>query len=461
MTAATDPTRRALLRMGLAAVGLGLAPGLVAACGSGRSGAPSSSSASTSTSPLPPAPSPANVTTVASAEQAGALVLWLANQAARDGSFGIAGAIFDNVSGRILQLIPNRVMQRLRPEVATTDGETFTHDPTAHSERQLVSWYYANRTQLNLPEPSQLTVVTSLDPCAMCTGALLTVGFNVAVVAPDTFSGINYTQDGQFADLPVNLRAAALRTFGYYAVTGGRRYQGAATVPFAATELTQGTFNGCESTYQISATSVRQSRKDSGTDPASLKDPTTTTGGRPVVDAYRKLYPQAYELKLSSPGKPDAALRKVLTQVRDATPGATNAVAFVDPFGNVVLVAADAPQVSPIATGFMTVAQGYSTTRFDLMNDRATTGLAKATLTSPKYGTFVFLNAPDPYSATTILDLGGYGSTVESAPPKPGNFQYFDPPRSGTVAQLMQVISALPPLYSQLIKISPQQVTGG
>jgi cytosine deaminase len=398
---------------------------------------------------------------LADAEQAGALVLWLANQAARDGSFGIAGAMFDNASGRVLQMIPNRVMERLRPEVATTDGETFTHDPTAHGERQLVSWYYANRGALALPEASQLTVVTSLDPCVMCTGALVTAGFNVGVVAPDTFSGINYTQTGEFADLPTNVRAAVLRTFGYYAVAGGRGYQGAATVPFAATQLSQDTFNGCEDTYQISATEVRQSRKDSGTDPAALKDPTTTTGGRAVLTAYRKMYPQAFELRLPSADKPDAALRQVLTQVRDGTPGATNAVAFVDPFGNVVLVMADTAQVSPVATAFMNVAQTYSTTRFELMNDRDTNGVAKATLTSPKYGTFVFLNAPDPGTAGSLLDLGGYGSTVESAPPKPGNFQYFDPPLTGTMAALEREIAALPPLYSQLIKISPQQVTGG
>ena len=359
-----------------------------------------------------------------------------------------------------------------------------------------------------LPEPSQLTVTTSLDPCVMCTGALLTAGFNVGVVAPDTFSGINYTQDGQFADLPPNLREGALGTFGYYAVADGRRFQGATTVPFADSELTQGTFDGCENTYQISATAVRQSRKDSGTDPAALKDPTTTTGAKPVLAAvalmeadddpyvphtmtlmggpigeharpeiqtitmhpgatnpvlaaYRKVYPQAFELRLPSPGKPDAELRKVLTQVRDDTPGATNSVAFVDSFGNVVLVAADTPEVNPIATAFMNVTQAYATTRFDLMDDRATNAVAKATLTSPKYGTFVFLNAPDPYPASTLVDLGGYGSTVESAPPNPGNFQYFDPPRRGSITALAQVIAALPPLYSQLVKISPQQVAAG
>ncbi len=460
MTAPNDPTRRALLRLGLATAGVGLAPGLLSACGRSGSTAPASSS-SPPTSPLPPAPSPANTATLSSAEEAGSLVLWSANQAARDGSFGIAGAMFDNASGHVLQLIPNQVMARLRSDVAASDGETFTHDPTAHGERQLVSWYYANREAMTLPEPSKLTVTTSLDPCAMCTGALLTAGFNVGVVAPDTFSGINYTQDGQFADLPPNLRASALGTFGYYAVAGGRRFQGAATVPFAGTELTQGTFDGCENTYQISATAVRQSRKDSGTDPAALKDPTTTTGAKPVLTAYRKLYPQAFELRLPTPGRPDAELRRVLTQVRDATPGATNSVAFADPFGNVVLVAADTPELNPIATAFMNVTQSYSTTRFELMNDRATNAVAKATLTSPKYGTFVFLNAPDPYPASTLVDLGSYGSTVESAPPNPGNFQYFDPPRRGSIAALKQVIAVLPPLYSQLIKISPQQVAGG
>ena len=62
---------------------------------------------------------------------------------------------------------------------------------------------------LGLPKPSELTVVTSLDPCAQCAGSLLAAGFNVGVVAFDDPSGINYTFDCTYPDLPPDLRALA------------------------------------------------------------------------------------------------------------------------------------------------------------------------------------------------------------------------------------------------------------
>jgi cytosine deaminase len=81
----------------------------------------------------------------------------------------------------------------------------------------LVSWYYANKTSLSLPEPKELTVVTTLDPCAMCAGTLLTAGFNVAVVAIDDLAGINYNKSFLFKDLPSNLQNLAKSKFDYYA----------------------------------------------------------------------------------------------------------------------------------------------------------------------------------------------------------------------------------------------------
>lgn len=197
-----------------------------------------------------------------------------------------------------------------------------------------------------------------------------------------------------------------------------------------------------------------------GNDPAGLQDPTLTAAADPVVAAYRAQYPGAFAFKLANFRQPDAALKALLEQVRAATPNATNAVAYVDPFGNLVSAFADSPSVSPAATAFMNVAQSYSTTRFNLVNDPATAQIAQQTLTSPKFGTFVWLDCPVPDSTTTIEDLGAYGSTVESGLPQtqPSNFQYYNPPATGTIEQLRQVIANLPPLYSQLVKIDPQQV---
>ena len=303
--------------------------------------------------------------------------------------------------------MPNRVVAQVNSETAGIAGETFTNDPTAHGERQLVYWYLANRDNLGLPDAADLTVVTSLDPCVMCTGALLTAGLNAATVGRDTFSGINFNNTGSFASLPSG--------------------------------------------------PVRNTRKNTGTDPSQLRDPASDSGAAAVIEAYQKVYPDAFAVRIANFRSPDQRVRAVLEDLVAGTPGATNAVAFIDPFGNLVLASADSSD-NPAAPAFMPVAQDYSTTRFALNNDPSTVQIAQQTLTSPKFGTFVFLRAPSPNSTTTVETLGAYGSTVESALPQtnPSNFQYFDPPLVGDAAALTAEIAVLPPLYSSLVQIGPR-----
>ena len=433
-------TRRHLL------IGTTLAGGAVlTGCASSAS-----NGTATSSSALPTAPSPSSTEHVANAEQAGGLVYYLAMKAAQAGSYGIAGAIIENATGRVVHAIENTVLKRLN------SGELFTYDPTAHGERQLAYWYFANKEAMHLPEPRDLTVVTSLDPCAMCAGTLLTAGFNVGVVAMDTFSGIDYTENHTFADLPPNIADIARATFGYYGVDGGRAYEGGVGTVFNNSNLTSATYNGCEAVYQDSATNVRNTRSGEDTPVADLKDPRTVPE---IVNAYKAVWPGAFNFAVEDFRHPTAEVKRLLIEVMQQSPGAKNAVAFIDPFGNVVLAAADSFNISPVQTAFMNVSQAYATTRFNLMNSEATTQLAKGSLVSPKYGTFVWLYALDPFATTTIEDLGAYGSTVESKIPQPtpSNFQYFEPPCTGTEAELKAVAGNLPPLYSQLIAINPMR----
>ncbi len=435
-------SRRDVLRLaGLAALAAG-----AAACGPGAGPAP------------PPSRSPSGYLT--DAQQAAELVAAGARAAAAAGSFGIAGAIIDNSTGSVVHQLPNRVFRRLRATVAVSPGEIFTWDPTAHGERQLVYWYFANRHRLGLPAARDLTVVTSLDPCVMCTGALATAGFNAAVVAMDTFSGINFRGDGRFADLPEPVRTRVRDSFGYYAITGGRPYQGGDAVAFADTAITQAAYDDCESVYQSSAKAVRSARQATNTPPDRLRDPGTWKTAAPIRAAFRRSYPEAFTHRLDDFRRPDRTLRRMLERLVTDTAGADNAVAFVDPFGNVVTAAAGPHPANPAATGFMTAAQAYGRTRFALTDDKDTTGPARRSLTSPMFGTFVWLTAPDPRRTTTIEDLGGFGSTMQAAIPqrRPSAFQFYDKPHRGSVAELRQVAQALPPLYSQLVRIDPQQV---
>lgn len=449
-------SRRDVLRLaGLTAI-VG-ASGALTACSSSDG---SSSDQQASPTPTPTPAGWLNVASVGNAQGAAELVLAGAQTAAGAGSFGIAGAIIDNSTGKVVHRMTNQVLRRLRATVATDPEATFTWDPTAHGERQLVYWYYANRDKLGLPAARDLTVVTSLDPCVMCTGALTTAGFNAAVVAMDTFSGVNFRQDGRFADLPEPVRDTVRNTFGYYAVEAGRPYQGGDSVAFADTAITQQVYDACEDIYQSSAKGVRSSRQTTNTSPDQLRDPGTWKTAAPIRAAFRRRYSGAFTHRLTDFRRPDRTLRRMLEDLVGDTAGADNAVAFIDSFGNVVNAAAGPVPGNAAATGFMAAAQDYARTRFALVDDKETLEPAQRSLTSPMFGTFVWLIAPDPHATTTIEDLGGFGSTMQAAIPQPtpSAFQFYEPPRRGTVRELQQVAASLPPLYSQLVKIDPQQV---
>ena len=109
-------------------------------------------------------------------EAIGARVAELAELAAESGTFGVGGVLIGR-DGRVYAEAVNAVLRPGRP-----------CDPTAHVERQLVDWYFLRD---DLPPIEDLTIVTSLDPCAMCAGAMLQAGFHAAAIAADPLSGIH------------------------------------------------------------------------------------------------------------------------------------------------------------------------------------------------------------------------------------------------------------------------------
>jgi cytosine deaminase len=62
-------------------------------------------------------------------------VLFQAMIAANQGTFAVGGCITENSSGRIIKAMHNNALKPL-----STTNKIFTFDPTAHGERQLVSW---------------------------------------------------------------------------------------------------------------------------------------------------------------------------------------------------------------------------------------------------------------------------------------------------------------------------------
>jgi cytosine deaminase len=90
-------------------------------------------------------------------------------------------------------------------------------------------WYWQNKKILNLPEPNQLTIITSLDPCPICAASIILSGFNVGTVSMDPYGGVNFKRDGfnSFSFAP-KIQQELIQRFGYYQIEGDesrKRYE--------------------------------------------------------------------------------------------------------------------------------------------------------------------------------------------------------------------------------------------
>ncbi|MBM3635167.1 MAG: nucleoside deaminase [Actinobacteria bacterium] len=391
---------------------------------------------------------------VSDAEAAARRVLEMARRSVYFGSRGVGGLIMDNRTGRVIAEGRNTRYRRVNASVASIADEVLTWDYTAHGETGLTKWYFANRRRLRLPPPAGLTIVTTLDPCAMCTGSILTAGFSVATVALDPTGGMNLGGDNAYVTLPAGLRAEAQGRSGLYAIDGQRAYVGPAGIPLRQTSVSGATGDACSSIF-FNAPS-RDLNPWDDIPVSRLVDPRSLPARSPALRAMRRAWPHAFALRLANPREPTPELHRFLTRLSRQTPGSRNAVAFIDPFGNLLAASADTPTVSPIATAFMNTTESYARTRYALFNDPDTHQGARRSLTEPSHGIFVWLHAPSPGLATTIKDLGAYGSSVGGR--TPGSFQHFELPREGSITQLRDQISHLPPYYTQKVDIQPVQV---
>ncbi|WP_457436857.1 nucleoside deaminase [Pseudomonas sp. TE3786] len=400
------------------------------------------------------------MTILSSAQEA---VDTVANQsilAAQQQTFAVGGAIIDNASGEVIAARHNNA---LMPFPGSSAGYFLFHDPTAHGERQLVDWYYANRGPLKLPHPEQLTIVTSLDPCAMCAGALLTAGFNVAVSALDSYAGINHTGQFDFLALPPKMRQKAQATWAYYAVSVpvNRPGQGSKSAVFAAQPINAATYYLTSSIFAASVIALRSASNHSGVDPSQLQDPATLPANSPVRRALAHLSPYALTVQSTNPRDPGAELAEPLLAAAQQS-CVFNAVALIDAFGNLLACLGGAEGKSPIRTAFMEITRHYAVMRWTLMNDPHPAVRAEAAqyLTHPKYGTYVYLYAPDPATPQAVMEFGAYGSTMEGPVPQnyPSNLQYVLLPDTTTAQAVAQLAQRLPPFYTQSVQVAPSQV---
>ncbi|HEU4778051.1 MAG TPA: nucleoside deaminase [Telluria sp.] len=370
------------------------------------------------------------------------------------GTFGVGGLLLDQ-HGNVLKALQNNVV---------CEGLIF--DPTAHGERQLIDWYFAERARGTvLPPPEEITVVTSLDPCAMCTGAILAAGFSVVVAAIDPKAGINHDARFDFASLPAPLRAAAAARFFYPAVLGSSVFaREGAGVPksfFIGKTIAEATQALCSLAFEATNDKVLALLNDD-VPRASLLDPATLPASHPIVRKLKVLYPDALAYRCA-PHAPDAGLAPFLRAAvkQDlAQGGQGDAVALLDAFGNLLLCAPGRQSQSAICTAFMECTRRYAQLRFKLVQhaDKHTRDEAGRYLAHPRQGTFVFARGPDA-SAASFMNLGAYGSTMEGPLPadNPRQFQYVLPALAE--GELEAICGAMPPFYRDTIRIDPVQVS--
>jgi cytosine deaminase len=370
------------------------------------------------------------------------------------GTFGVGGLMLDQY-GNVLQSLHNNVVK---------DG--LIYDPTAHGERQLIDWYYAERAKGRaLPEPQDITIVTSLDPCCMCSGAILAGGFNVVVAATDRNAGINFDSSASFNALPETLRAQAGDSFSYPAILGSSLYARAATgaTPksfFIGKTIAEPTQALCSLVFEATSADVME-MFNTDLPQEVLKDPATLPAGHAIVSALKQHYPDALAYRCT-PHQPDAGLAPFLKQAmaRDREHGgAGDAVALLDSFGNLLLCMPGRMGQSGIRSAFMETTRAYAQLRYKLIHGATPEqqNEVRHYLGHPKDGTFVFAKGPDA-SAVSFMNLGAYGSTMEGPLPlkNPAQFQYVLP--SLPEAELVAICAAMPPLYRHIIRIRPTQV---
>jgi tRNA(Arg) A34 adenosine deaminase TadA len=338
----------------------------------------------------------------------------LATEAAATGTFGVGGVLAD-ASGRVLATARNAV---IAPGMAW--------DPTAHVERQLIDWYFANGS--HRAASGGLTIVSSLEPCMMCAGSILRAGFHCVSLADHPFAGVGVRTG--FQTLPPALRRNALAQFGSAAVRGRRAFLGSGTEPFrkptSADDLAR-----AERALNESLEAVR--RTIGG--PISPVNPTGESLGLDVVTR-----PTGPHWVADGPTH-DVAQFVAIARNLDASGPAAG---LADDAGHLLCVTTGRLDRSPIRTAVMECVRRFSTERAGLER-RFARDLPPPALTLLVAGEF-----HDDEEA--IISLGAAGSFVESplAPGRPP-FVKLVGARVSSVAHVDDVLGRFPPFYRDFV----------
>ena len=362
-----------------------------------------------------------------SAEAAAQLAVELAERAQAQGTFGV-GAILLHRSGNVLHVEHNRVIQK--GAVA---------DPTAHAERLLLDWYFDQRKKdASPPSADDCIVVSSIDPCIHCAGAILAAGFKAISVATDPLAGIFARED--FRCVPVPLREQARHTF--FKFQCEHRVVSERTIRPEVWAFRSG-----EAVISPHIFERANAAFESSLRPARL-----LISADSVVSGSTEVHVHGTQARVSPAifaSVDETSAQRIETIL--ATDGrGTDFAAFFDPLNNVVFGTFDNMTVSPVRTAFAELTRQYSFAR----NHPHVLG---SELAHPKRCILLTKYGPSA-DAAGLITLGAYGSTMESRLPEAtyDRWIYAIPRQSDTALRTM--IANLPPLYSEIIGITVKDV---
>lgn len=360
-----------------------------------------------------------------------------------EGTFAVGGVLVGK-DGTVYAWQRNRVVE------AVSADSYVVNDPTAHGERQLINWYYDN--QEKLPPASELTIITSLDPCAMCCGAILTAGINVAVSAHDTYAGVDYAGNQQFLSVPADIRDDAKREFTYLNVEGQTSFSPNPNSIFYGQFIPGVTAEQSLKIFTDGVQAVRD-RVSGGAAPAPGDNIALTPPDSPARRILAAYDPDSLAVQLNPPTVLSPALVDVMAKKAKASFDAHNdfdAAALIDPFGNVLISIGNQCGSIPVNSPFVLLTRAYAAARRE-----ARSAGVENNLPHPRYCRIVLYYGPGR-EGPDLMMLGAYGSTMEGQLPagNTDNFQYFL--ERQTQPELDAMIAGMPPFYTDKNSVNIQ-----
>jgi len=344
----------------------------------------------------------------------------LAERAAASGTFGVGGLMLAR-GGRVISEAVNAVI---------VDG--VVRDPTAHVERQLIDWYYKNWKRLDLAEPQELVIFSSLDPCAMCAGAILKAGFNAVSVAYDQGVGI-HEQGMRHLNMHPELWERADRVFDVFPSNAQHRdfFVPLRNLGIGATVDTDSVIGRSLGAFTSSFDTIREAI---GSHEGSLGSARRDAG----IGAFESL-PPGIELPTTGIGAVQTLDRQVLGNILS-----DGRACMIDQTGRIVLIAKDAQDISPIRSSIMELIRAYT-----YMSN------------SPKYSaldlpaksevSFLVYRAPQA-AQDALMQLGALGSFLES--PREAKAFPLLSYVEGSEARMQEFISHMSWYYKDHVKVS-------